>query len=93
MSVSLSLEGKVALITGGSRGIGAAAVRTFVAAGARVQFNYQSAKSRADALVQECGEGNCAAVACDLTGLETAKDLVEETVDGRPDDVVCRASF
>lgn len=80
MSVSLSLEGKVALITGGSRGIGAAAVRTFVAAGARVQFNYQSAKSRADALAQECGEGNCAAVACDLTGLETARDLVEATV-------------
>ena len=80
MSVSLSLEGKVALITGGSRGIGAAAVRAFVAAGARVLFNYQSAKSRADALVKECGEERCAAVSCDLTGLATARDLVDETV-------------
>ncbi|MGC2581705.1 MAG: short-chain dehydrogenase, partial [Acidobacteriaceae bacterium] len=34
--VSLSVKGKVALITGGSRGIGAAAVRLFRDAGARV---------------------------------------------------------
>lgn len=80
MPVSLSLEGRVALITGGSRGIGAAAVRAFVAAGARVLFNYQSAKVQADALVRECGDGQCAAVACDLSGLETAKDLVGETI-------------
>jgi 3-oxoacyl-[acyl-carrier protein] reductase len=79
MAIALSLEGKVALITGGSRGIGAAAVRAFVAAGAQVMFNYQSAKSQADSLVQECGADHCAAVACDLSGLETAKDLVDET--------------
>ena len=80
MAVSLSLEGKVALITGGSRGIGAAAVRTFVAAGARVMFNYQAAKARADALVQQCGAEQCAAVACDLNGVDTAKNLVDATV-------------
>jgi 3-oxoacyl-[acyl-carrier protein] reductase len=80
MAVALSLEGKVALITGGSRGIGAAAVRAFVTAGAQVLFNYQSAKGPADALVKECGEEHCVAVACDLTGLETAKDLVGEAV-------------
>ena len=80
MPVSLSLEGRVALITGGSRGIGAAAVRAFVAAGAKVLFNYQRSKARADALVAECGEEHCAAFTCDLTGLASAKDLVDETV-------------
>jgi 3-oxoacyl-[acyl-carrier protein] reductase len=80
MGISLSLENRVALITGGSRGIGAATVRAFIVAGARVMFNYLSAKSQAEVLVKECGETNCAAVACDLSGLASAGDLVAETV-------------
>jgi 3-oxoacyl-[acyl-carrier protein] reductase len=80
MTMALSLAGKVGLVTGGSRGIGAATVRAFGTAGANVMFNYQRAKIAAEALVQECGPEQCAAVACDLTGLSTASDLVEETV-------------
>jgi len=86
----LSLSGKVALITGGSRGIGAAVVRMFVASGARVLFNYEKSKSQADALVKELSGGNvasnvstvgeCAAVACNLSGTETARELVAATV-------------
>src|SRR5215470_15825164 len=80
MSVALSLEGKVALITGGSRGIGAAAVRMFVQAGARVMFNYQKAEAEGNKLAKECGTDRCAAVRCDLEGTETAKQLVDATV-------------
>ena len=80
MSVSLSLTNRVALITGGSRGIGAAAVKLFVQAGANVVFNYQKAEAQAQKLVQECGAHRCHAVACDLTGTETARDLVAATV-------------
>jgi 3-oxoacyl-[acyl-carrier protein] reductase len=80
MPVTLSLEGRVALITGGSRGIGAATVRMFAEAGARVLFNYEKAQGAAEKLVSDCnqrhGEGRCVAVRSNLEGTESAKDLV-----------------
>jgi 3-oxoacyl-[acyl-carrier protein] reductase len=80
MPVTLSLSNKVALITGGSRGIGAATVRLFAAAGAKVVFNYQKAREQAEALAKECGEANCHAVASNLNDAESARVLVAETV-------------
>ena len=49
----ISLAGKAALITGGSRGIGAAAVKMFAQAGADVVFNYHNAKDAAALVEQE----------------------------------------
>ena len=78
--VNLTLNSKVALITGGSRGIGAATVRMFVAAGAKVVFNYQMAKVKADDLVRECGAENCRAVQSDLSTTEAAQRLVSSVI-------------
>jgi 3-oxoacyl-[acyl-carrier protein] reductase len=79
--VTLSLAGRTALITGGSRGIGAATVRLFHQAGARVAFSYQSASAQANALAAECGgPDHCRAIQQTLATPEDGQSLVAATI-------------
>ncbi len=80
--VSLSLEGRTALITGGSRGIGTATVRLFRQAGARVAFSYRSARGQAEALQAECGGPDvCRALHKELQTPEDGDALVATAVE------------
>ena len=73
-----SLEGKNALVTGGSRGIGAAIARELAAAGATVVVGYRSGKEEAEAVAGETGGR---AVQADVANADEAKRLVEEAGD------------
>jgi 3-oxoacyl-[acyl-carrier protein] reductase len=81
MAVALSLQNKVALITGGSRGIGAATVRLFHQAGARIVFSYLQANAQAEALAAECGGlEKCVAVQQELRTPADGHALVSAAV-------------
>jgi len=88
--ISLNLDNKVAVITGGSRGIGAATVRMFCAAGGRALFNYVQARASAEQLVRECGAEHCVAVQADLSGTASGEPLIRAAVErfGRLDILV-----
>jgi 3-oxoacyl-[acyl-carrier protein] reductase len=73
-----SLEGKTALVTGASRGIGRAIASELAAGGATVVIGYRSGKDDAEALAAELGGR---AVAADVSNPEDAVRLVEEAGD------------
>jgi len=73
-----SLEGKTALVTGGSRGIGAAIARELARAGASVVVGYRSGVDEAEAIASEVGGR---AVQADVSNVDDAKRLVEEAGD------------
>jgi 3-oxoacyl-[acyl-carrier protein] reductase len=79
MTTTTKLQGKVAFVTGGSRGIGAATVRRLAQEGATVAFTYQSSGSAADALASEitAAGGRALAIRADAADLVTVQAAID----------------
>ena len=77
------LEGKVAIVTGASRGIGKAIAQQFIAQGAKVAFTYRSSAEAATALEQElsAGGGTVKGFQSDAASMTDAERLVGEVVE------------
>lgn len=93
----ISLTGRAALVTGGSRGIGAATVKLFAQAGADVVFNYLSNREDARQVEQEARKHGTRveSLKADLSRMPDAKRLVEFTRErlGRLDILVANAGI
>ncbi|RQS65256.1 SDR family NAD(P)-dependent oxidoreductase [Burkholderia sp. Bp8963] len=86
------LAGKVAVVTGGSKGIGAAIAKALAAEGASVVVNYASSKAGAEAVVSAIGAegGNAVAVGGDVSKAADAQRIIDTAVEtyGRLDILV-----
>jgi 3-oxoacyl-[acyl-carrier protein] reductase len=79
--MSKKLQGQVAVVTGASKGIGAAIAEHLAAAGAAVVVNYASSKTGAEAVVQRIRQagGKAVAVQADVSKVEDVRRLFAET--------------
>ena len=75
------LEGKVAVITGGSRGIGASIVHKYMKEGAKVAFTYRSSSEKADAIVAQYDAENIIAIKSDASKYEDAEALIAQVIE------------
>src|SRR6266576_223927 len=94
---STLLRGRVAIVTGGSRGIGRATVLRLAEAGAHVVINYVKNEAAAEKVAQEAREFGVQAlcIRADVAQVNQAKGLVDETLErcGRVDLLVANAGI
>lgn len=83
MSFKLSLENKVAIVTGGSRGIGRAIALEFAERGAAVVVNYNKSPESAEEVVKKIQEtgGKAAAFQADVSDFKQAEALIKFAID------------
>src|ERR1044071_8206020 len=89
------LSGRVALVTGGSRGIGRSIVRQLASYGCTVVFTYQSHEEAAHEVEQECAASCVLALKADVRDRDAASRVVETAVSkfGRLDILVNNAGI
>ena len=89
------LKGKVALVTGGSKGIGKAACLALSRLGASVVINYASDPSSAEALVKDIGSDHALGVQADAGSVKGADEMVKATIDrfGKIDILIANAGM
>src|SRR5450432_1214355 len=96
-NLDMQIEGRVAIVTGGSRGIGRAVVERFADLGANIIVNYVNDGAGAEAVVHLAREKGVDAIAvrADVSQLAAAEALVDACVAhfGRVDILVCNAGI
>jgi 3-oxoacyl-[acyl-carrier protein] reductase len=75
------LNGKVAIITGGSRGIGEGIVRKYIEQGASVAFTYRSSAEKADQIVSELNSEKVVAYQSDASDFTQAEKLISSVLE------------
>lgn len=95
MPSSKPLDGKVAIVTGGSRGIGRATALQLAADGAKVVVNHSNSTAAADELVALIGADKAFAIRADAGNIEEIGKLVDGTVQkfGKIDIIVACAAI
>jgi 3-oxoacyl-[acyl-carrier protein] reductase len=93
--MSQPLEGKVAIITGGSKGIGRATALRLAKDGAKLVINYSSDASAAEQVIKLIGADMCVAVKADAGNVAELEMLVAKTIKifGRIDILVANAGI
>ena len=94
-AANMSMQGKVAIITGGSKGIGRAIALRLAKSGATVVVNYSSDVAAADEVVSQIGKDRALAVKADAGTVAGVSALVDATVEkfGRVDVVIPNAGM
>lgn len=95
--MDIRLDNQVAVVTGGSRGIGAATVKLFSECGANVVFAYRSNVAAAEAVVRSCpgGDERVIPVRADVSKMRDARKLIDAARErfGRVDILVANAGI
>ena len=91
--MSRPLGGKVALVTGSSKGIGRATALRLAHDGAKVVINYASSADSAQEIVRTIGEKNAIAIQADASNISQVEGLIAKTVEvfGKIDILVANA--